>query len=137
MASLTLRIITPERIAFDEPVDAVSLPATGGSAGILPRHAHMITALDPGVLRYTAGGKSHELFVGGGFAEVQGDTVRVLSSVGERPEEIDEERALAAEKRARERLTLRSKSADAFDALRAELALQRALMRQRVKRGRS
>ena len=63
--------------------------------------------------------------------------MRVLSSVGERPEEIDEERALAAEKRARERLALRSKSEDAFDALRAELALQRALMRQRVKRGRS
>ena len=137
MASLTLRVITPERIALDEPVDEVRLPALGGSAGVLPKHAHMITVLEPGVLTYTVGSQTHEMFVGGGFAEVQGDTVRVLSSVGERPDEIDDERAQVAEKRARERLNVRSKGVDSFDALRAEMSLRRALMRQRVKRGRS
>lgn len=138
MAQLTLRVITPEKIAVDTTVESVRLPLLDGSAGVLPRHAPMIAALDIGRLFFrTPGGPEQEMFVAGGFAEVRGDTVRVVTQAGERPEEIDEARALEAEKRARERLDRRmapAGSGEPLDALRAEAALKRALFRLRTKR---
>jgi len=138
MANLTLRVITPESIALDTSVASVQLPALDGSLGILPRHAHMIAGLDTGVLVYTdASGKEERMFVSGGFAEVQGNTVRVITRAGELASEIDEERARIAEKRARERLdAVRRGTVSDVDVLRAEMALQRAIMRLRTRRSR-
>ena len=79
MAGLTLRIITPERVILDEAVDSVSVTATDGGMGIFPKHAGMVTALDPGELSYKTSSGEESLFVAGGFAEVRGDTVRVLT----------------------------------------------------------
>ncbi len=132
MSGLTLRVITPDRIALDEQTDAVHLPGLDGSIGILPRHAHMVAALDAGELMYRTGGREQTLFVAGGFAEVREGTVRVVSQAGELPADIDEERARAAEKRARERMALTSKG-DPIDLIRAQAALRRALMRLSVK----
>jgi F-type H+-transporting ATPase subunit epsilon len=124
-------VITPDRIALDQSVASVRLPALDGSIGVLPRHAPMIAALDAGLLRYRTvpGGPESALFVSGGFAEVRGETLRVVSEAGEKPHEIDEERAREAEKRARERLSVKRGEGDAIDLLRAEAALRRALMR--------
>jgi F-type H+-transporting ATPase subunit epsilon len=133
--TLTLRVLTPDKIALDQGVASVRLPGLDGSIGVLPRHAPMIAALDVGLLHYrtTPGGPETLLFVSGGFAEVRGDTLRVVSEAGERPEEIDEERARAAEQRARERLAVARGEGDAIDLLRAEAALRRALMRLRAR----
>ena len=136
--SLTLRVITPERIAFDQSVESVRLPGADGQLGILPRHANMIAALDVGLMRYRAGGKEAAPFVSGGFCEVRDSTVRVVTEAGERPAEIDEERARDAERRARERLSQgRVQSGEPLDILRAEAALRRALMRLRAREFRS
>ena len=134
MAGLTLRIITPEAVVLDEVVDSVSVTATDGSMGIHPRHAGMVAALGPGELRYKTPGGEESLFIAGGFAEVRGDTVRVLTAAGERWNEIDEERAREAEKRARERLDMSKESSrrDAVDMIRARASLQRALARIRL-----
>ena len=139
MAGLTLRIITPEAVVLDETVDSVSVTATDGSMGILPRHAGMVAALDSGELRYKQSGDEQSMFIGGGFAEVRGDTVRVLTAAGEAWNEIDEERAREAEKRARERLDMSKGSSqrDAVDMVRARASLQRALARIKLHSRRS
>jgi len=129
---LTLRVITPDRIVLDTQVESVKVPAVDGSMGFLPRHAALVAALDIGQLAWREGGKEHRLFVSGGFAEVRQDTVRVVSEAGERPEEIDVERARAAEKRARERLDQGRETGAQIDILRAELALRRAQVRLRA-----
>ncbi len=136
--SLTLRVITPDRIVADTQVDSLQVPATDGLMGILPRHAPMVAALDIGVLTYESGGKTGSLFVSGGFAEVRGSTVRVVSEASEQPETIDPERARAAEARARKRLDEARAGAAAgeFDVLRAEMALRRAVSRLRATGGR-
>ncbi|MEO0651183.1 MAG: ATP synthase F1 subunit epsilon [Planctomycetota bacterium] len=139
-AQLTLRVITPERILLDEPVQSVSLTALDGSMGVLPRHANMVAALDVGVLEYRdSSGKLVPMFVGGGFAEVRDNTVRVVAPVGEQAEQIDEERAASAEKRARERLDQAHAAGGVadIDLIRAQAALRRALARERVARRRS
>jgi F-type H+-transporting ATPase subunit epsilon len=139
MANLTLRIITPERVILDEVVESVSVTATDGSMGIRPRHAGMVAALDAGELRYQTADGEESLFVSGGFVEVRGETVRVLTAAGERWSEIDEERARDAEKRARERLDMSRESTqrDAMDMVRVRASLQRALARMRVHSRRS
>ena len=126
---LTLRVITPDRIVLDTQAEAVRVPALDGSMGFLPRHAHLVAALDMGALAWREGGKEQTLFVSGGFVEVKQDTVRVVSEAGERPAEIDVERARDAEKRARERLDQSRQPDSDIDVLRAELALRRALGR--------
>ncbi|MFN0007937.1 MAG: ATP synthase F1 subunit epsilon [Planctomycetota bacterium] len=133
--TLTLRVITPERIALDRSVASVRLPGLDGSIGVLPRHAPMIAALDTGLLRFRAspGGAEEVLFVSGGFAEVRGDTLRVVSEAGEKPEDIDEARAREAEKRARDRISVQRAEGEPLDLLRAEASLRRALMRLRAR----
>lgn len=135
VGTLTLRVITPERIALDRSVASVRLPGLDGSIGVLPRHAPMIAALDAGLLRFraTPGGPEEVLFVAGGFAEVRDDTLRVVSEAGEKPEDIDEARAREAEKRARERIAVQRAEGEPLDLLRAEASLRRALMRLRAR----
>jgi F-type H+-transporting ATPase subunit epsilon len=139
MPTLTLRVITPDKIAVDTQVASVIVPGVDGKLGILPRHAPMIAALDTGLLEYHMAGEPmsaphHILFVSGGFAEVHGETVRIVTEAGERPSDIDEARAREAEKRARERLAgaRAASGADPIDLLRAEAALRRAMMRLRA-----
>ena len=132
---LTLRVITPQSIVLDETVGSVVVPALDGLMGILPRHAPMVAALDVGLLTCKKDGREQTLFVSGGFAEVRGGTVRVVSEAGELPEEIDEERARLAEERARKRLDEGRRGgheAVQIDILRAQAALRRALARRRA-----
>jgi len=132
--SLTLRVITPDRIVLDETVESVRMPGADGSLGVLPRHAHLVTALDAGALVYeTPGGDRKELFVSGGFAEVRDDTVRVVTEASEPISAIDIERAREAERRARERISAIRTGVSSEDLLRAEASLRRALLRLRLK----
>lgn len=130
--SLTLRVITPDRIVLDTTAEAVRVPASDGLMGFLPRHANLVAALDVGLLSWREGGKESEIFVSGGFVEVRENTVRVVSEAGERPADIDVERARAAEARARQRLDEGRDTAVSIDILRAELALRRAQARLRA-----
>lgn len=130
VAQITLRVITPDRIAMDTTVDSVRIPGLDGSMGILPGHARMVAALDSGELRFKASSGDERLFVSGGFAEVRDNTVRVVTDAGERPKDIDPARAAEAERRARERISAAAHGDRAIDVLRAEQALRRALMRK-------
>lgn len=126
---LTLEIITGERLLMRrEDVDEVIAPGSLGELGILPHHAPLITALQPGELRVKADGGEDDFFVSGGFLEVHSDQVTVLADTAERDSEIDLERAEAARQRARERL---DQATDA-DRARAQAALSRSLARLKV-----
>mgnify|MGYP000870978189 CR=1 FL=1 len=126
---INLEIITPEKLALREAVDEVVLPGLTGELGVLPDHEPLITQLKTGVLVYRQGGTQHRLHVSGGFAEVLGDRVSVLSDIAEKPEEIDTERARAALERAEKRL---NGSSDNIDVTRAELKKERAKTRLQV-----
>ncbi len=123
---IQLEIVTPERIALREAVDEVTLPGLDGELGVLPDHTPLISQLKTGILSYRQGADRKQLHVSGGFVEVLSDRISVLSDVAERPEEIDVERALRAKDRAEKRLTSRG---DEIDSDRAELKLQRAMIR--------
>jgi F-type H+-transporting ATPase subunit epsilon len=128
-----LVVVTPERTIYRGEVHSLVLPGANGLVGILADHAPFVTAIDTGPVKIEeVPGKPFFLLVSNGFFEVAGNKARLLAEVGERADEIDVERARAAEKRARERL-LESRRPD-IDLVRAEAALRRAVARQKLVR---
>ena len=76
---LRLRIYTPEREFVDREVREVTAPGALGEIGVLPDHATLVTALEPGVLSYREDGEVRRLTIGAGFAEVRDNVMTVLA----------------------------------------------------------
>ena len=110
---LHLEIVTPEKKAFSDTVDNVYLPGADGELGILPSHAGLVTALEPGELRYLREGQINTLAVGSGFAEIGSDKVVVLTDMALGETEIDEKATEEAIARAEEKLKGIDHSVDA------------------------
>lgn len=129
--SFLLRIITPDRVFYENQVEMVEFNTTEGEIGVLPGHIPLTVIVKPGILNITEVEGDKKAALHAGFAEILPDSVTILAEVIEWPEEIDEERAEAAKERAEERL--RSKTPET-DIMRAETALQRAMARIEVLR---
>ena len=121
-----LEIVTPDRQFFVGQAQELTVPAIDGSLGVLAGHEPAVTALEPGLLRYRAGGEWHEAVVSQGLAEIMPDRVIVLVFSAERPEEIDWARAEDAKERAEERLRQKLSMRDYYNS---KAALARALAR--------
>lgn len=103
MAKLSVQVVTAEREVFAETdVDMVVAPGSEGVLGILPRHAPLLTVLQPGMVRVKKGAEEEALAVSGGFLQVSRDRVLILADTAERASEIDEARAVQARERAKE-----------------------------------
>ena len=120
---LKLDIVTPERRVLDTEVEAVTVPTASGEAGILTNHAPLVSELKPGVLTYTArGGAVDKLAIAGGFVEVSGNKVSVLTDLAETSGEINLESARAERDAAeRELAAAASSDIDSNAALRERL----------------
>lgn len=129
MAGIRLDIVTAERQVYSDEVDVVVVPGIDGELAILPRHAPLMTTLKPGELRVRRGGEEFSMVVTGGFLEVRPDRITILADAAERSEEIDVARAEEAKRRAEERL---SRPRTEIDAIQAEAALRRSLIRIKV-----
>jgi len=124
---IQLEVVTPERELVHESTLSVSIPAKNGYLGILPGHAPLLSALQPGELTYVEDHVTHLLSVSWGFVEVLPERVIVLAQTAERAEEIDVERAQRAKQRAEDRL--KNVTETDIDFERARAALIRALAR--------
>ena len=136
MSELHLRIVTPDRTLVDRKVARVSFQGIDGSYGILPHHAPLMTAISSaGKAKITElDGRTHELFVSDGFAQVQHNVLTLVCEAGEFSHEIDMERVKAAEAKAREKLAGLDRLSEEF--LKAEASLRKALAREAlVRRG--
>ena len=102
---LSLEVVTPFRTVLNEDVDSVTLPGIEGELGILPEHVPLLTILDTGIMSYINGsGNTQAIAVHWGYAQVDGNNVRVLAELAETADEIDLPRAQEAEKKAKELL---------------------------------
>ncbi len=127
---LHLEIVTPDRRVLSETVDYVGAPGYQGEFGILPNHVPFLSSLQVGSLYYKQGGKTHYVFVGGGFAEVNNNRVTILAEVAEKATEIDLAQAQKAKERAEQRL---SQERDKIAYARVQAELQRAMARMRAR----
>ncbi len=135
--TIHLDIVTIERVVVSQDVDYVSAPGIDGVIGILPRHEPLLTALTIGELHYRKGNEEQSFAIGGGFMEVRPDHVTVLADVAESADEIDEQRAEAARKRAAELMAQQVQTtSDVTQAALIEQSIRRAELRLRVARRR-
>ena len=126
-----LKIITPERVMYNQRVRQIIFRTTEGEMSVLKGHIPLTAIIDSSVfhIQRKQEGENFEeltLAVHEGFVEIRPDRVSILTESAEWPDEIDKERAQEARKRALERLKSPSKD---IDVARAELALRRSLIR--------
>ena len=133
MATMRLEIVTAERVVYSEDIDILVAPGTEGELGILPRHAPLLTILKSGEIRVVKDGEDNLMAVSGGFLEVLGNKITILANTAEREDEIDEQRAEEALKRAEERVAAAPAERDLEMAL---ASMRRSLARLRVARRR-
>jgi F-type H+-transporting ATPase subunit epsilon len=126
---LELEIATPEQRMVKATVDEVVFPSVEGYMGVLPGHAPLLAMLDVGEISYRVGSDRKYLACAGGFAEVQPGHVWILAETAERAEEIDIQRAEAAERKARELL---AGAGAEQEFRRAEVSLKKAISRIHV-----
>lgn len=137
MAKLSVEVVTAERqVLAEHDVDMVVAPAALGQVGILPRHAPLLTTLQPGELRIKKDGAESEYALTGGFLQVNQDRVLILADAAERAEEIDAERAEAARRRAEQALTEAQRAGVPTQVAAARAALRRSMVRLDVSRRR-
>jgi F-type H+-transporting ATPase subunit epsilon len=127
--TLTVRVITPDKIVWDAEAQEVILPSTSGQLGILTGHAPLLTALDTGVMRVRPGKDWQAIALMGGFAEVEADEVKVLVNGAELGDGIELEAARSAFSEAQTRLEEATRSADRSQQIRANQAFKRARAR--------
>ena len=101
---LTLEIVTPEAKVYSDTVDSVVIPTVEGEIGVLPGHLPLVTQVENGELRATKGGQTQFLAVGGGFAQIDGERVRVLAEHAISEDKIDENAVEQAMQRAQDAL---------------------------------
>ncbi len=125
-----LKIITHDRIVFDEDVDEIYSKGVDGEFGILKGHIPFMSALDIGVTKVVQGKTSKFFTTMGGVLQFKDNECLILTQTAECGDEIDELRAKEALERAKSLLA----DADAnVDAKRAEAAVARAMARLKAK----
>jgi len=130
MSNIKLEVLQPYKILIDDEYDHVIVPGIDGDFGVSPEHTAFITKIRPGILHLFKIDSEEKYAIHDGFVTVESDTVKIVCEVIEKEDEIDNERAEKAKKRAEKRL--KSSEGD-IDIRRAELALKKAMVRIKIR----
>ena len=78
---LHFELVSPERLLVDTEAARVLVPGSEGDFEVLPDHAPVMSTIRPGVLsvQKADGGERLEIFIRGGFAEVNTEGLVVLA----------------------------------------------------------
>lgn len=127
---MKLKIITQEKVVFDDEVDEIYTKGADGEFGLLKGHIPIMTPLDIGVTRAKINGNTKSFTTMGGILQFKDDECLILTTLSESDEEIDEIRARESLEKAKRKL----QNAQArMDAKKAEAAIARAEARLKAK----
>lgn len=104
MKSFEVAIYAADRIFYDGYCESIQVPTPEGAIGILADHSNIISAVVPGLLRVKILGEDHFAIVSNGLIKVEKGNVLILVDTCEKPDEIDEKRALRAKEEAERKL---------------------------------
>jgi len=132
--TIQVDVVSAEQSIFSGEAEFVVLPGEMGELGIYPRHTPLMTRIKPGAVRIKLPGRDEEelVFVAGGILEVQPGVVTVLADTAIRGHDLDEAKALEAQKRAQEAMQNRTSQMEYAKAAAelAEAAAQLAAIRK-------
>lgn len=131
MSGLHLKIVTPEKLIYDDEVAQVNVSTEQGEIGILPHHANLMAKLAPGELVIKKDNKVDSMAIGDGFLQVVDNTLTVMTDLATYATEIDERAVEEAKKRAEVALT-QTLSDEEYASTLANL--EKSLAQLRVKR---
>jgi F-type H+-transporting ATPase subunit epsilon len=124
--TMHIDVVSAEEMIYSGTIEFVSAPAENGEIGILPRHAPLLTRIQPGCVRIKVANSDEELllFVSGGILEVQPHVVTILADTAIRGGDLDETKAEEAKARA---MQLIQKQGSTIDFARAQAELAEAM----------
>ena len=129
MATFNLTIVSAERKIFEGEVKQIQATGVEGELGILPGHTPLLTAIKPGIVKFTLqDGNEDVIYVSGGFLEVQPNIVTVLADVAIRGSELDADRIREAKRKAEENIVSHASDVD-HDLLVVKLSKELAKLR--------
>jgi F-type H+-transporting ATPase subunit epsilon len=105
-AIIALSIVSAEGRIYSGEVRMVAVPSVRGEIGVLPRHTPLLANLLPGEVRIlTPDDEVEYIYVSGGYVEIQPFAVTILADTAIRGQEVDEQAALEAKRRAEETIS--------------------------------
>ena len=132
MATFHLQIVTPDRKAYDAQAERIILRTVTGDVCILSRHIDYVAPLGIGEARVTdEKGNVRRAACAGGMVSVANNVVRVMATTFEWEDEIDLERARAAQEKAQQKLLQMNRDDVKYVVMEAKL--KRALNRIQIK----
>lgn len=129
---MNLKVITPEKVFYDGPIQEVIVPTPQGEIAILPGHINLLTQVSDGEITIKSSGKTQHLAVTNGFLQIQKDEVSLISDFAIRSEEIDAKKALDAQKQAQEKMQGSGKDTTEQDLALAQAEMRRAILQLKV-----
>lgn len=123
---IKIKIITHEKVVFEQKVDEIYSVGIDGSFGVLKGHIPFITPLKIGVTKVVSDGVPEFIATMGGVFQFSENQAVILTDIAEVSGDIDTTRARAAKERAEARINAQSTD---IQVERAELALAKALAR--------
>ena len=81
--TITCSLITPEQEVFEKEASYVDLPAHDGQMGFMAHRAPLLVKLGEGVLTVTGTGEETKVQISGGFAQMKGNTLAILTDKAE------------------------------------------------------
>jgi len=115
-------VATAEREVYSGPATMLVVPTAEGELGIMPKHSALLATLKVGELRIVNGEEIDDVFVSGGFMEVQPDKVTILADTAERAADMDEAAILEAQRKAEELISSKNGDVD-LAQVEAEIAM--------------
>jgi len=132
---INLRIITPEKVAYQAEVDLVIVPTSEGEITIMANHIPLISTMKHGELIIKNNNEEIPMAVCNGFIEIKKNRVTIMTDIAERIEEIDEQKAKEAKEKAKELLKEKDRLSDVAFAD-ATTLLEKSFARLKVARKR-
>jgi F-type H+-transporting ATPase subunit epsilon len=121
-------LITPEKVILKEDIDELIVNTSKGQIAILPHHVSLMTKVTSGELIVKKNGKEQYIALTGGFLEVQEGIITLLADYAIRSEEIEIEKALKAQERAKEMLKKKEEGISERDYAIAQSELLKSIL---------
>ena len=121
-----LKVITHEKIVFEDEIDELYVQSVDGRLGILKNHIPVICALNVGVTKIVKDKDSQCIATMGGILQFAHNQATILTDIAELECDIDVARAKHAKERAQARLKAHEET---LDMARAKMALAKAITR--------
>ena len=130
MTPFSLKIVTPDGLAYEGQAEEVTVRSTTGDIGILAGHLNCVAPLGMGRATIVINGQKRYAACIGGMLSVVNGAVTLVPTTFEWADKIDTERAENSYQRAQ--AILQDKNSSDTDLKLAEARLRRALVRKNV-----